>query len=96
MLQPSKYLDYLNCDLVGPYSTIWRGNWFYFGIQDDVTEIYYAKPIKTKGQAFDIFQKSICQAKHQSGNKLKYLQTNFGGKFANKAFKKYKAKEDIK
>lgn len=52
--------------------------------------------MRTKGQAFDIFKKFICQAKRQSGNKLKHLQIDFGRKFANKVFEEYIVKEGIK
>lgn len=52
--------------------------------------------MRTKGQAFNIFQKFICQAKCQLKKKLKYLPTNFEGEFANQTFEKYIAKENIK
>ena len=32
MSQPSEYLNYLHCNLGGPYPTTWRGNRFYLGI----------------------------------------------------------------
>ncbi len=34
MSQPKEYLDYLHCDLGGPYPTTRRGNQFYLGIRD--------------------------------------------------------------
>ncbi len=46
--QPTEYLDYLHCDLDGPYLTTQKGNRFYLGIQDSATRAYYAKPIRTK------------------------------------------------
>ncbi len=52
--------------------------------------------MRVKGQAFDIFQKFIRQAERQSENKLKRLRTDFRGKFANKAFEEFTAKEGIK
>ena len=52
--------------------------------------------MRTKGQAFDTFQRFICQVKRQSGKKLKHLYTKFGGEFANQAFEEYTAKEGIK
>lgn len=94
--QPNKYLDYLYCNLGGPYLTTWRGNRFYLGIQDRTIVACYAEPMRIKGQAFDIFQRFICQAERQSGKKLKHLRTNFGGEFANQAFEEYTAKESIK
>lgn len=53
--QSKVYLDYLHCDLNGPYPTTRRGNRFSLGIQDGTT-------MKIKDQAFDIFQRFICQA----------------------------------
>lgn len=96
MSQPSEYLDYLYCNLCGFYPIIWRGNQFYLGIWDGVTGACYAEPIKTKGQAFDIFQRFICRAERQSGKKLKHLRIDFGKEFANQAFEAYIAKEGIK
>ena len=55
MSQPSKYLDYLYCDLGSPYSITQRDNWFYIGIWDAVIGAYYAKPIKSKSRVFNIF-----------------------------------------
>lgn len=52
--------------------------------------------MRTKGQAFEIFQKFICRAERQSGKKLKHLRTNFGGEFTNQAFEEYTAKKGIK
>ena len=89
MSQPSEYLDYLHCDLGGPYPITQRGNRFYLGIRDGATGAYYAEPMRTKGQTFDTFQRFIHQAERQSGKKLKHLRTDFGGEFANKAFEEY-------
>ena len=86
ILQHSEYLDYIQCDLGGPYPTTRRCNRFYLGVQDGATGAYYAEPMRTKSQTFDTFQKFIRQAKRQSAKKLKHLRTNFGGEFANKAF----------
>ena len=52
--------------------------------------------MRTKSQAFDTFQKFICQAEYQLGKKLKHLRINFEEKFANKAFEEYTAKEGVK
>lgn len=52
--------------------------------------------MKTKNQIFDTFQKLIYQIEHQFKKKFKYLYTDFGGKFINKAFEEYTAKKDIK
>ncbi len=60
--QPNQYLEYLNYDLDGPYFTTQRGNRFYFAIRDSATIACYVKPIRTKGQAFDTFQKFIRRA----------------------------------
>ena len=57
---------------------------------------YYAKSIRTKNQAFDIFQKFICQVKHQLGKKLKHLLTNFEKELTNKAFEEYTTKKGVK
>ena len=96
MSQPKKYLEYLHCDLGDPYPTTQRGNRFYLGIQDSAIGACYAEPMRTKGQAFDIFQKFICQAERLSGKKLKHLCTDFGKEFANQAFEEYIAKEGVK
>ena len=96
MSQPRKYLEYLHYDLGGSYPTTRRGNRFYFGIRDGATGACYAKPMRTKSQGFDTFQKFICQAERQSGKKLKHLRTDFGGEFANHAFEEYTSKEDVK
>ncbi len=96
MLQPSKYLDYIYCDLGGPYPTSRKGNRFYFVVRDGATGAYYAEPMRIKSQTFDIFQKFIRQAERQSGKKLQYLCTDFEGEFANKAFEKYTSKEGVK
>ena len=60
-LQPSEYLDYIQCDLAGSYPTTRKGNPFYFGVRDSATGAYYAEPMRTKSQTFDIFQKFIRQ-----------------------------------
>ncbi len=52
--------------------------------------------MRTKSQAFDTFQKFICQAERQSDKKLKGLHTDFGGEFANHAFEEYSSKESVK
>ena len=52
--------------------------------------------MKTKSQAFDIFQKFICQEKRQSEKKLKHLYTDFGEEFAYQVFEEYTAKEGVK
>ena len=96
MLQPGEYLDYIHCDLGGSYPITRRGNRFYFGVRDGATGAYYAEPMRTKSQTFDIFQKFIRQAERQSGKKLKHLRTDFGGEFANKAFEEYTSKEGVK
>lgn len=96
MSQLTKYLNYLHCKLGDAYPMTWRGNWFYFSIQDGATWACYTKPVRTKDQAFEIFQKFICQAKRQSGRKPKHLRTNFAGEFINQAFEEYTGKEDIK
>ena len=96
MSQPTEYLDYLHCNLGGPYSTTQRGNQFYLSIQDGTTRACYAKSMRTKSQTFETFQKFICQVECQSEKKLKYLYTDFGGEFANQAFEKYTAKQGIK
>ncbi len=96
MSHPTEYLDYLHCDLGGPYFTTRRGNRFYLGIRDGATGACHAEPMRTKGQAFDTFQKFIPQAERQSGKKLKHLRTDFGGEFANQAFEEDTAKEGIK
>ena len=93
--QPKEYLEYLHCDLGGRYPTIQRGNQFYLGIRDGAIGACYAELIRTKKQAFDKFAKLICRIKRQSGKKLKNLYTDFGGKFANQAFKEYTAKEGV-
>lgn len=62
MLQFSKYFNYLYYDFGNLYSITQKSNWFYLAIQDNATEAYYAKLIKTKDQVFDIFQILICQA----------------------------------
>lgn len=59
MSQPNKYLKYLQCDLGDSYPITQTGNRFYFRIQDDATGACYAKLMRTKGQAFDKFQKFI-------------------------------------
>ncbi len=84
--QPTEYLDYLHCDLGGPYPTTQRGNQFYFSIRDGVAGACDAEPIRTKEQAFDKFQKFIRQVECSSGKKLKQLRIDFGGEFANQAF----------
>ena len=71
-------------------------NQFYLGVRDGVTGAYYAEPMKTKSQTFDIFQKFICQVESQSGKNLKHLHTDFKGEFANKLFEKYTSKEGVK
>ena len=96
MSQPTEYLDYLHCNLGCTYPTTRRSNVFYFDIQDGSTGACYAEPMRTKGQAFDTFQKFIRRAERQSGKKLKHLRTDFGGEFANQAFEEYTAKEGIK
>ncbi len=96
MSQPNKHFDHLHYDLSGPYPTNRGGNRFYLGIQNCATSEYHAKPMRTKGQAFDIFEKFIRQVERQSGNKLKHLRTDFGRKFANKTFEEFTAKEGIK
>ncbi len=68
--QQSKYLDYSNGDLGNLYFITQKGNQFYFNIWNSRTEAYYAKPIRTKSQVFDIFQKFVCQIEHQSENKI--------------------------
>ena len=95
MSQPNEYLDYLHCDLGGPYPTTRRGNRFYLGIRDGATGACYAEPMRTKAQTFDTFQRFIRRAERQSGKKLKHLRTDFGGEFANQAFEEYTAKEGI-
>ncbi len=60
----------------------------YLSIPDSASGKNYAKAMRTKGQAFNIFQKFICQVERQSGNKLKHLRINFEGESANKAFEK--------
>lgn len=52
--------------------------------------------MKTKGLAFNIFQRFIHQVEYQSKKKFKYLFTNFGGEFINQTFDKYTIKENIK
>lgn len=52
--------------------------------------------MKIKGQTFNTFQRFIYQAEYQSKKKLNHLCTNFGKKFANKAFEEYTSKEGIK
>ena len=96
MLQPSEYLTYIHCDFGGSYPTTRRENRFYLGVRDGATGAYYAEPMRTKSQTFDIFQKFIRQAERQSGKKLKHLRTDFGGEFANKAFEEYTSKEGVK
>ena len=96
MLQSSTYLDYIYCDLDNSYFTIKKRNQFYFGVREGATGAYYAELMRTKNQAFDTFQKFICQAEHQSKKKLKYLRTDFGKKFVNKTFEKYTSKEGVK
>ncbi len=96
MSQTTEYLDYLHCDLGGPYPTTQRGNQFYLGIRDDATVACYAEPMRTKSQAFDTFQKFIRRAERQPWKKLKHLRTDFGREFANQAFEEYTAKESIK
>ncbi len=96
ILQPSKYLDYIYCDLGGPYPTTRKGNQFYISVQDVATGAYYTVSMKIKSQTFDTFQKFIRQAERQPGKKLKHLRTDFKEEFANKAFEKYKSKEDVK
>ena len=48
MLQPSEYLDYIHCDLAGPYPTNKKGNRFYLGVQNTATGPYYAEAIRIK------------------------------------------------
>lgn len=96
MSQPSKYADYLYCDLGNSYPTTWRGNRFYFGIRDGAIGAYYAKPMRTKSQAFDRFQRFTCQAKRQSRKKLKNLCNDFDREFTNHVFEKYTAEKGIK
>ncbi len=62
MSRPTEYLDYLLCNLGCTYPTTRRSNVFYFDIQDGSTGACYAEPMRTKGQAFDTFQKFIRQA----------------------------------
>ncbi len=88
MLYSIEYLDYIPCDLGGLHPTNKRSNQFDLGFWDDITGVYYAEPMKTKNQIFDMFQKFICQEEGQSEKKLKYLHTDFGGEFANKTFEK--------
>lgn len=48
MSQPSKYLDYLYCNLGGLYPITRRENRFYLDIQDSVTGACYVEHIRTK------------------------------------------------
>ncbi len=95
MLQPSEYLDYIHCDLGSLYPTTIRGNQFYLGVWEGATEAYYAEPMTTKSLTFNGFQKFLRQAERHFGKKLKHCCTNFGGEFANKAFKEYTSKDGI-
>ncbi len=96
MLQPSGYLDYIHCDLGGLYPTTRRGNQFHLGVRDGATGVYYTEPMRTKSQTFDIFQKFICQAERQSGEKPKHLRIDFGREFANEKFEEYTSKGGVK
>lgn len=59
MAQLSKYLNYLYCDLSDLHPTPQRENQFYFDIQDNIIDVYFAKQMKPKGQAFDTLQRFI-------------------------------------
>lgn len=59
MSQLIEYFDYLYYNLGGPYLKTQRSNQFYLSIQDSIIEVYYTKPIKTKDQTFETFQKFI-------------------------------------
>lgn len=96
MLQLTKYLVYLCCDLGNPYFITGKSNQFYLGICNNKIKEYYAEPMRTKSQAFNIFQKFIYQAKCQLNKKLKYLYIDFKTKFANKTFEKYIVKKVVK
>ena len=66
MLQPSEYLYYIHCDLGLSYTTTRKRNRFYLGVWDGATGAYYAEPMRTQSQTFDIFQKFIRQVERQS------------------------------
>lgn len=51
--------------------------------------------MRTKGQAFGVFQRFIRQAKRQSEKKLRHPQTLFGVEFGNQAFEEYTSKEAV-
>lgn len=72
MSQPNKYLDYLYCNLSNSDLITWRDNQLYLGIVDGTIGAWNAESMRTKSQAFDTFQRFICQIKRQSGKKLKY------------------------
>ncbi len=96
MSQPKEYLDHLHCDLGSPYPTTQRGNQFYLGIEDGVTEACYSEHMRTKSQILNTFQKFICRTERQSEKKLKHLLTDFRGEFPNQAFKDYTTQEVVK
>ena len=78
-------LKRIHCDLIGPMETEWLGKKYALTIIDDFTRYCIAIPIRAKSDTTEILKQVIKEIQLATGQKVKAIQADWGGKFKNKA-----------
>lgn len=86
-LQLTTKLEVIHMDLCGPVTpTSLGGNKYFLKIVDGFSKYRFLFTMEHKSQTFDLFKKFLKVAKTQSGESIKFVVLDNGGKFVNNAF----------
>ena len=66
-----------------------QGNWYFIIFIDDYSHKVYVYFIKTKDQAFSIFQEYKAKIENSTGHCIQALQSDNGGEYMSKTFETY-------
>ena len=83
----SDLLELVHSDVCGQMSTTARGGYEYFiTFTDDLSRYGYIYLMKHKSEAFENFKEFLNKVQNQLGKKIKFLQSNRGGKYMSHEF----------
>jgi hypothetical protein len=86
--KPTKILDLIHTDLMGPMQTLTAGRnaAYVLTFVDDASRYAWCYLLKTKSAAFECFQKWLTMVENQTDSKVKRLRSDNGGEFCSKEF----------
>ena len=87
--EPTKKLDLVHSDLVGPLSRSVYGHKYILTFIDDCSRMSWVYALKSKAETFGLLKEWQAHVERQSGLKVKALRTDKGGEYISSEMKQY-------